>query len=91
MLFALHSAILPSMKRIIRTAIVAMGLLTVPLLPAVEPVPTAAEQQRVLAVIKEIQTQQATIAENQAKIDEKLAAVAEAIRVARIYASRGGR
>ena len=79
------------MKRIIRTAIVAMGLLTVPLLPAVEPVPSAAEQQRVLAMIKEIQTQQATIAENHAKIDEKLAAVAEAIRVARIYSSRGGR
>ena len=79
------------MKRIIRTAIVAMGLLTVPLLPAVEPVPSAAEQQRVLAMIKEIQTQQATIAENQVKIDEKLAAVAEAIRVARIYSSRGGR
>ena len=66
-----------------------MGLATVPLLPAVEPVPTAAEQQRILAVIKEIQTQQATIAENRAKIDEKLAAVAEAIRVARIYSSRG--
>ena len=79
------------MKRIVRTAIVAMGLLTVPLLPAVEPVPTAAEQQQVLAVIKQIQTQQATIAENQAKIDEKMAAVAEAIRVARIYSSRGGR
>lgn len=79
------------MKRIIRTAIVAMGLLSVPLLPAVEPALTAAEQQQVLAVIKEIQTQQATIAENQVKIDEKLAAVAEAIRVARIYSSRGGR
>jgi hypothetical protein len=79
------------MKRIVRTAIVGMGLLTVPLLPAVEPVPTEAERQQVLAVIKEIQTQQATIAENQAKIDEKLAAVAEAIRVARIYSSRGGR
>jgi hypothetical protein len=79
------------MKRIVRTAIVGMGLLTVPLLPAVEPMPTEAEQQQVLAVMKEIQTQQATIAENRAKIDEKLAAVAEAIRVARIYSSRGGR
>jgi hypothetical protein len=79
------------MKRIVRTAIVGMGLLTVPLLPAVEPVPNEAEQQQILAVMKEIQTQQATIAENRAKIDEKLAAVAEAIRVARIYSSRGGR
>jgi hypothetical protein len=79
------------MKRIVRTVIVGMGLLTVPLLPAVEPVPTEAEQQQILALIKEIQTQQAAIAENRAKIDEKLAAVAEAIRVARIYSSRGGR
>ena len=79
------------MKRIVRTAIVGMGLLTVPLLPAVEPVPNEAEQQQILAVMKEIRTQQATIAENRAKIDEKLAAVAEAIRVARIYSSRGGR
>jgi len=79
------------MKRIVRTVIVGMGLLTVPLLPAVEPVPTEAEQQQILALIKEIQTQQAAIAENRAKVDEKLAAVAEAIRVARIYSSRGGR
>lgn len=46
---------------------------------------------QVLVLIKEVQGQQALIAENQAKIDEKLALVAEAIRVARIYSSRGGR
>ena len=42
-------------------------------------------------MIKEVQAQQAEIAENQAKIEEKLAALAETIRVARIYSSRGGR
>ena len=68
---------------------IAMGLLTIPLLSA-ETAPGAAEQQ-VIVVIKELQAQQATIAENQAKIDAKLIALAEAIRVARIYASRGGR
>ncbi len=41
--------------------------------------------------IKEIQAQQALIADNQAKIDAKLVTIAEAVRVARIYASRGGR
>jgi hypothetical protein len=78
------------MKRIVQTAVVAMGLLTVPLLSA-ETAPGGTEQQPVIAVIKEIQAQQASIAENQAKIDAKLAALAEAIRIARIYSSRGGR
>jgi hypothetical protein len=41
------------------------------------------------ALIKEVQAQQAQIADNQAKIDSKLAEVAETIRVARIYSKRG--
>jgi protein-disulfide isomerase len=49
------------------------------------------DPKRVEALIKEIQAQQITIAENQAKIDAKLVALGEAIRVARIYSSRGGR
>ena len=43
------------------------------------------------AVMKEVQAQQLQIAENQDKIDAKLATVTEAVRVARIYSSRGGR
>jgi hypothetical protein len=35
-------------------------------------------------------TQQATITDNQAKIDAKLAAIAENLRLARIYAGRAG-
>ena len=50
----------------------------------------AQQDQQMLAVIRELQTQQAAIAENQAKIDAKLATVAEALRLARIYSSRGG-
>ena len=80
-------AILPSMKRI--TAIIAMGLLTLPPLFA-QTVPGGGEQPQTVALIKEIQAQQASIAENQAKIDTRLVVLAEAIRVARIYASRGG-
>lgn len=47
-----------------------------------------AREQRLLALIKEVQAQQAQIADNQAKIDAKLADLAEAIRVARIYSKR---
>jgi outer membrane lipoprotein-sorting protein len=47
------------------------------------------DQQQMAALTKEIQTQQAAIADNQKKIDEKTAAIGEALRVARIYAGRG--
>jgi hypothetical protein len=55
--------------------------------------PSASQQQeqQVLAVAKEVQSQQVAIAENQAKIDAKLATIAEYLRVARIYSSRGGK
>lgn len=54
--------------------------------------PSASQQQaeQVLAVAKEVQIQQIAIAENQAKIDAKLATIAEYVRVARIYATRAG-
>jgi hypothetical protein len=70
------------------TAFFSLALLAVA--PAAEA--PAAQQQalQVLAVAREVQGQQAAIAENQAKIDAKLATVAEAVRVARIYSARGG-
>jgi hypothetical protein len=57
--------------------------------PAAEP-PKEAEraQQQLVALAKEIQAQQAAIAENQAKMDAKMATIAEALRQARIYSSR---
>ena len=79
------------MKRLpVLTAFCSLSLLVAA--PATE-APTASRQQveQVLAVAKEVQVQQAAIAENQAKIDAKLATIAENIRVARIYSSRGGR
>jgi hypothetical protein len=48
-------------------------------------------QEELAALIKEVRAQQGAIAANQAKISEKLATLAESIRVARIYSSRGGR
>jgi len=50
--------------------------------------PDANQEQKLLALIKEVQTQQAQLAENQAKIEEKLAAVTETVRAARIYSKR---
>ena len=58
--------------------------------PAAEAPSTQQQALQVLAVAKEVQGQQVAIAENQAKIDAKLATVAEAVRVARIYSARGG-
>jgi hypothetical protein len=60
---------------------------------AQSPAPPGAspEQKQIEILINAIQQQQTRIAENQAKIDEKLAIVAETARVARIYSSRGGR
>jgi hypothetical protein len=53
--------------------------------------PVADQSPQVQALMKEVQAQQIQLADNQAKIDAKLADLAEAIRVAKIYASRGGR
>lgn len=80
-----------TMKRLSAlTAFFSLALLVAA--PAAE-APSASQQQeqQVLAVAKEVQGQQAAIAENQAKIDAKLATIAESLRVARIYSSRGGK
>lgn len=52
--------------------------------------PSANNEQRLLALVKEVQSQQAQIISNQDKVESKLAEVSEAIRVARIFAGRGG-
>jgi hypothetical protein len=47
------------------------------------------DQQQLAALAKEVQGQQTAIGDNQKKIDEKLAAIAEAVRQAKIFAARG--
>ena len=60
--------------------------------PAAEPSKESErDQQQIVALTKEVQSQQAAIAENQTKINEKVATVAEALRQAKIYASRSGK
>lgn len=46
------------------------------------------QEARLLDLIREVQTQQAQLAANQAKIEEKLATISETVRTARIYAKR---
>ncbi len=55
------------------------------------PAPAPPEQARLEALLREVQVQQTQMAANQVKIDAKLTTLAEAIRVAKIYSSRGGR
>jgi hypothetical protein len=50
----------------------------------------AEENKAILALAVEVAKQQSEIIANQQTIDAKLAAIAENLRVARIYASRGG-
>ena len=60
--------------------------------PAAEPSKQSEqEQQQVVALTKEVQGQQAAMADNQTKIDAKMATIAEALRQAKIFASRAGR
>jgi hypothetical protein len=72
------------------TAFFSLGLLVAA--PAAEaPSANQQQEQQVLAVAKEVQGQQAAIAENLAKMDAKLATITESLRTARIYSSRGGK
>jgi hypothetical protein len=50
--------------------------------------PDAQQQEQLLALLKQVQAQQAQIADNQTKIESKIAEVIESVRVARIYSKR---
>jgi hypothetical protein len=78
-----------SMKPTLLFAFCALIMLVVAA-PAQSPQRDPAHEE-LTALIKEVRAQQAAVAANQAKINEKLATLAETIRVARIYSSRGGR
>ena len=78
------SAPFASMKTL--SALLALCLLGTPAIQAAEP---SKEEQQVAALAKEVQAQQTAIADNQTKIDAKLVTIAEALRLAKIYASRG--
>jgi hypothetical protein len=74
------------MNRIALSLLLAAGLLAMS--SSVAQTPEANLEAKLLALIKEVQTQQAQMAENQKQIETKLADVGETVRIARIYASR---
>jgi hypothetical protein len=59
--------------------------------PILAQAPVSKDDQELLTLIKEVQTQQAQIAENQTKIEAKMAELAETIRVARLFAGKAGK
>jgi hypothetical protein len=76
------------MNRISVIAFLTLGLLLMK--PAIAQTPSPKETDELNTLIIEVQTQQKAIAENQAKIDEKLVTLGDTIREARIFSSRGG-
>ena len=76
------------MKRISIIVFLTLGLLL--LNPAIAQTPSVKEAEEMNALVSEVQAQQKEIAENQAKIDEKLATLADTVREARIFSSRAG-
>ena len=51
--------------------------------------PETADAQQLLALLKDVQAQQAQIVANQAKIDSKLAEVSESVHQTRLSSKRG--
>ena len=74
-----------SMKR----TLIVLSLIVLATIPfGVAQTPDANQEQKLLALIKEVQTQQAQLAENQAKIEQKLNDIADIVHDARIYTKR---
>jgi len=74
------------MKRILTALVLSGVLFTISFSDA--QTPDANQEQRLLALIKEVQTQQAQLAENQAKIEQKINELEETLHDARIYSKR---
>ena len=58
--------------------------------PTASPGQTPGDEQAIAQLVAEIAAQQAKIVANQQVIDEKIATIEEAMRLARIFVSRGG-
>jgi hypothetical protein len=68
----------------------AHSVLCVVLTATVAASPGRADEPPLLTVVSELKAQQAQISENETKIEAKLTSLADTIRVARIFMSRGG-
>jgi hypothetical protein len=77
-------------KSLFLTALGAAAVLAPALAPRSLHGQAGADDALYTPVIAEVAKQQALIRENQTKIDDTLALIAEDLRIARIYAGRGG-
>jgi len=77
-------------KPIALTLLGAIALLAGLALPRETVGQAAGEEALIAQAVVEIAAQQTVISENQTRIDEKVAAIAEEVRVARIFAGRVG-
>jgi hypothetical protein len=76
-------------KSLLAPALGAAGLAAAVLMPIRSQGEVGPDDPAFANLLKEVSTQQATIADNQAKIDDKLAAIAEDVRLARAFSARG--
>ena len=76
-------------KTFLIPVVAASALAAVLLSPAPSKGDVGPDDPAFAALINEVVAQQATIADNQTKIDAKLASIGENVRLARIFASRG--
>jgi hypothetical protein len=60
-------------------------------LPVSAQAPDTRDQQQVIDLVRQLQAQQTQMIDNQTKIETKMADLAEALRVARIFAGRAGK
>jgi hypothetical protein len=77
------------MNRILSSGAVALALFA--MTSGYAQTPANKDEQDLLTLIEDVKGQQAQIAENEGKIDAKMAEVNEAVRLARIFAGRGGK
>ena len=78
-------------KSALCTALAAVALFAVLAIPRPSSGQAGANDDPLVnAILIEITAQQIVLAENQIKIDEKVAAIADDIRVSRIFAGRAG-
>jgi hypothetical protein len=81
------------MKTKISTLLLALALVAAAGLvqPSSAPAQASPDDPALVAIVTDVITQQTTLLENQSKMDTQIAAVAEDVRQARLFAARGGR
>jgi hypothetical protein len=72
------------------TLLGAIALLAAVVLPRESTGQSQSDEAAITQALADVAAQQQVIAENQAKIDEKIAAIAEDVRLARLFAARSG-